>query len=118
MSVQDTRTILRNLSKTFHADQRAVEAEKDKAYKKLVADSKKAMKKPVVAPVVAPAVRKLPTRPKKVVVEPKKGDLSEFYCDIFSHENVRLQHDGKGGFYCGDCEEEVFDNAYDDEWDD
>jgi hypothetical protein len=31
MSVQDTRTILRNLSKTSHADQRAVEAEKDKA---------------------------------------------------------------------------------------
>jgi hypothetical protein len=63
------------------------------------------------------AVRTLPTRPKKVV-EPKKGDESEFYCDIFSHENVRLQHDGDGGYYCGDCEEEDDDGYDDDESDD
>lgn len=62
----------------------------------------------------AKPVRTLPRRPTKVVVEPKKGDESQFYCDIFSHENVRLQHDGAGGFYCGDCEEEEFDKRYDD----
>lgn len=51
------------------------------------------------------AVRTLLRRPKKVV-EPKKGDESEFYCDRPNHEDTRLQHDGDGGYYCGDCDNE------------
>jgi hypothetical protein len=52
------------------------------------------------------AVRTLLRRPKKVVVEPKKGDESEFYCDRPNHEDTLLQHDGDGGYYCGDCDNE------------
>ena len=51
------------------------------------------------------AVRTLLRRPKKVV-EPKKGDESEFYCDRPNHEDIHLQHDGDGGYYCGDCDNE------------
>jgi hypothetical protein len=60
-------------------------------------------------PTTEPAkpVRTLPTRPKKVVVpeHPKKGEESERQCDI--HDDMPLQHDGKGGFYCYTCETSV-----------
>lgn len=51
------------------------------------------------------AVRTLIRRPKKVV-EPKKGEESEFYCDRPHHECSVLLHDGDGGYYCEDCDME------------
>lgn len=65
----------------------------------------------------AKPVRTLLRRPTKVVVEPKKGDESEFYCDRPNHEDTLLQHDGDGGYYCGDCDNECDDESdEEDEW--
>lgn len=33
-----------------------------------------------------------------------QGAESEWYCDI--HEDILLLHDGDGGFYCDECDEE------------
>lgn len=36
--------------------------------------------------------------------EGEKGDISSHYCDI--HENENLRHDGDGGYYCEECDED------------
>ena len=60
-------------------------------------------------PTTEPAkpARTLPTRPKKVAEpkHPKRGEETEWQCDI--HDDMPLQHDGKGGFYCYTCETSV-----------
>ena len=38
--------------------------------------------------------------------EEEKGDYSKYYCDVEEHEDVRLCHDGDGGYYCEVCDEE------------
>lgn len=35
---------------------------------------------------------------------PSKGEESDMYCDV--HEDINLQHDGDGGLYCAECDEE------------
>jgi hypothetical protein len=38
--------------------------------------------------------------------EDKEGTESEYYCDVKDHENIKLLHDGKGGWTCPECDEE------------
>ncbi len=41
-------------------------------------------------------------------MEFSRGQKSEFYCDV--HEDEHVLHDGDGGYYCQDCDEESVDD--------
>jgi hypothetical protein len=38
--------------------------------------------------------------------EHEDGDESEHFCDVHGHENIRLLHDGQGGWKCPECDAE------------